>query len=208
MSSPLRPFFEHCFATQFTRYQTEWITLGLEIIEEHQEVIASDFTWKYPASNATERLDERLARIVEVDAAVLGVLLYRIEHGIFRRDPAHPSLPYFAQVMKARTGMEIYFSTEIGPRFIVMHGFGVVIGPRNRIGSNFTVYQGVTLGQRRFYQSCERILIGDHCTLFAGAMVIGALTLGDHVQVAANAVLLVDAESRSTYAGIPAAKIS
>jgi serine O-acetyltransferase len=135
------------------------------------------------------------------------VLLYRIEHGIFRRDPAHPSLPYFAQVMKARTGMEIYYSTQIGPRFVVMHGFGIVLGPRNRIGSDFTIYQGVTLGQRRFNRPEERIVIGDHCTLFAGAKVIGAVTLGDYVNVGANAVLLGDADSHATYAGIPATKV-
>lgn len=208
MNSPLRPFFELCFAGQFTRYQPEWITLGLEMIEEHRELIASDLDRRYPAASPETSLAERLAQAIELDTALLGGLLYRIEHGIFRRDPLHPSLPYFAQIMKGRTGMEIYFSTEIGPRFKVMHGFGIVIGPHNRIGSDFTIYQGVTLGQRRFNRPDERIVAGDHCTLFAGAKVIGAITVGDRVRVAANAVLLSDAEPHATYAGIPAVKVS
>jgi serine O-acetyltransferase len=103
--------------------------------------------------------------------------------------------------------MEIYYSTSIGEGFRVMHGTGLVIGPRHQIGKNFTVYQGVTLGQRRQHCPEEALEIGDDCVLFAGAKILGKLRIGNGVKVAANAVLLCDAEEGATYGGIPAKMI-
>jgi serine O-acetyltransferase len=202
MSSPFRPYFEKCFDEAFTRPIPAWIDLAMDMIDEQRELIASDFSIKTPAPGMA--FDEPMAAALETDSALFGVLLYRIEHGIFRRDPAHPALPYLAQVMRMRTGMELYYSTQIGPRFRVMHGVGVVLGPRNRIGSDFTIYQGVTLGQRRQNSPHETMTIGNHCTIFSGAKVLGAVRIGDHVTIAANAVLLSDAQESSTYAGAPA----
>ena len=51
------------------------------------------------------------------------------------------------------------------------------------------------------------MLIGHHCTVFAGAKILGTIKVGDHVTIAANALLLTDAESHATYAGIPAVKV-
>ena len=110
--------------------------------------------------------------------------------------------------MKIRTGAELYYSTAIGPGFLVQHGVGIVLGPRNRIGKNFTIHQGVTLGQRQLHSPGESITIGDDCTVFAGAKVLGTVRLGDGVRLGANAVLLTDAEPHCTYAGIPAVKVS
>lgn len=208
MTSPFHPYLEKCCAELFTRTAPEWIDLAVEMIDAERELIASDFAVKAPAANVGLRFDEPLAAAIECDAALFGTLLYRIEHGLFRRDPAHPALPYLAQIMRARTGMELYYSTEIGPRFRVIHGMGVVLGPRNRIGSDFTIYQGVTLGQRRQNSPHETMVIGDRCTIFSGAKVLGAVRLGDGVRVGANAVLLTDAEPHSTYAGSPAVKVS
>lgn len=208
MTSPFRPYLEKCFAGLFTRPAPEWIDLAVEMIDVQRELIASDFAVKTRAADVRVNFDEAMAAAIECDAALFATLLYRIEHGIFRRDPAHPALPYLAHIMRVRTGMELYYSTEIGPRFRVIHGMGAVLGPRNRIGSDFTIYQGVTLGQRR--QNCphETMLIGDRCTIFSGAKVLGAVRLGDGVCVGANAVLLTDAEPHSTYAGNPAVKVS
>jgi len=44
------------------------------------------------------------------------------------------------------TGIEIHPGAEIGRRFFVDHGMGVVIGETTIIGDDVTLYQGVTLG--------------------------------------------------------------
>jgi serine acetyltransferase len=207
MPSALRPFFDLCFSTQFTHYRREWVSLALDIVQKRQELIASDLHAKYPAAGWEEPLDESLAKVVELDTAMLGTLLYRVQREIFCEDPLHPSLPYFAQLIKARTGMVLSCRTEIGPRFAIMHGFGTHIGPYHRIGKCLTIYQGATLGHQSTSLGEERIVVGDHCILFAGAKVSGGVTIGNHVTIAANAVLSSDAEDQSTYVGSPARKV-
>lgn len=52
-------------------------------------------------------------------------------------------------------------------------------------------------------------MIGDNCYFGSGAKVIGAVRIADNVAVGANAVVTKDIEeSGTTWAGIPAKKIS
>ena len=45
-----------------------------------------------------------------------------------------------------RTGIDIHPGAEIGARFFIDHGTGVVIGETTAIGDRVRIYQGVTLG--------------------------------------------------------------
>lgn len=208
MSSYLERFFRLGFDGLFVSYEASWLSLAAELSREAHELIASDLGVKYPAlAQTAEPLDTKLAAALDTDATLQAALIYRISHALFRRDPQHAALKFFAHFMRVRTAMELYYSTEIGPRLRIMHGTGVVLGPRNQIGSDFTIYQGVTLGQRRQFSSHETMTIGDRVSIFAGAKVLGALRIGDDVKVAANAVLLSDAEAGATYAGSPARKV-
>jgi serine O-acetyltransferase len=205
MNTALHTFLAKGFVTLFTRFEPEWIDLAAAKADEARELILSDVRKKYPdfaADNAT------FAGILDTDATIVGTTLYRLSHALFRAEPRHEALRYLAQFMRVRTAMEIYYSAEIGPGFRVMHGAGLVLGPRHRIGSDFTVYQNVTLGQRRNDCPQEFLTIGDRCTFFAGAAALGTLTVGDDVKLAANAVLLADADAGGTYAGAPAVKVS
>lgn len=185
-----------------------WITTAMTALDAQKELMASDALLRYPSMDSGSNFISELSREIETDAPLLAGMLYRIEHKIYLDDPHHPALRVLAHLMRFRTGMEIYYSTSIGPRFRILHGQGVVVGPRNRIGADFTIYQGVTLGQRRQFSSEETIQIGDRCQIFAGAKVIGNLRITDDVSVGANAVLLHDAETPGTYVGAPARKVS
>lgn len=203
----MEEFFKRNLELLYGRCESSWMGAIVASMESERELILSDVTLGRPNLDTGSRFARELLGIVEIDAAQLGVLLYRIERGIFLREPGHPVLPFLAQLMRFRTGMEIYYSSEIGPRFWVVHGIGIVIGPRHRIGSDFMIYQGVTLGQKHIYSSEEHLTIGDGCIFFANASALGALTLGNNVKVAAGAVLLSDAVNDSTYAGVPARKV-
>lgn len=67
--------------------------------------------------------------------------------------------------------IEIYYSTDIGPGFKINHGVGSVIGARAKIGSNFTIHQNCTIGDRKG----GRPTIGDNVVMYAGLMVLGKL---------------------------------
>ena len=199
----LRKWFEH----YFTNYSPDWIDAALSGFGDGRALFFSDLGCVHPSVAEAQDFNRDVLDLIETDTTLEAVFLYRLVRSIFLHDPKHASLRYFAHLMKAKTSAEIYYSTEIGPRFRVEHGFGIAVGPRNRIGSDFIVHQGVTLGQRHMYSPHETMTIGHHCVIGAGAKVLGALTIGDHVKVAANAVLLTDAESHATYAGIPAVKV-
>jgi serine O-acetyltransferase len=146
--------------------------------------------------------------IIETDATIEANFYYRLERALYLREAQHPALRYFANLMRTKTSIEVYYSADIGPRFNITHGVGLVIGPCHVIGSDFVAYGDVTLGQRKPRVPRETIKIGNHCMVCTGAKVLGDLTIGDNVRVGAGAILLSDAESNSTYAGVPARKVA
>jgi serine O-acetyltransferase len=184
-----------------------WIDAALGSLESTMELVISDTTLRLPQIDTGTDFLKELATAVETDAVLLAIVLYRISRGIFLDDAAHSALPVLAHLMRFRSSMEIYYSTDIGPRFRVEHGMGTVIGPRNKIGSDFTVHQCVTLGQRRLFAKQEFITIGNNCQIFSGAAILGSVRIGDDVKIGANAVLLTDAEEGSTYVGVPARRV-
>ena len=51
-----------------------------------------------------------------------------------------------SQSASRKTGIEIHPGAQIGRRFFIDHGTGIVIGETTVIGDDVTIYQGVTLG--------------------------------------------------------------
>ncbi len=179
-----------------------------ELFSETRDILADDISFRYKGKSvAALKDDEALFDIMQVDQCLEATFLYRFERAIFLRDEKNALLPYLASLMRLRTGLEIYYSTDIGPGLNIQHGFGIVIGPRNRIGKNFIIHQQVTIGQARLYGSNESASIGDNVTVFAGAKILGSLRVGDNVRIGANAVLVDDAEANSAYVGVPAKKV-
>jgi serine O-acetyltransferase len=118
--------------------------------------------------------------------------------------PALPGLlNYFNLVL---FGLEVTARCEIGPGIFFPHPAGTVIGAW-RIGTNVTIFQGVTLGAKGLDMGFDPGLrpdIGDHVMIGAGAKILGGIRLGRRVTVGANAVVLHSVEEGSTVAGIPA----
>jgi serine O-acetyltransferase len=195
----------HALASAFGEASHDAIDKSVNLMNAVRELIRSDFLRaNHPAMWDDE---ERCRHLLLTSAPWQATLLYRVSHALFLTAPEDPLLDMLSYVMRTRTGIEVYYSSTIGEGFRIMHGEGLVLGPRNRIGKNFTVYQGVTLGQRRQNSPEESLEIGDDCIFFAGARILGKLKIGNDVKVAANAVLLCDAEDGATYGGIPAKRI-
>ncbi len=105
---------------------------------------------------------------------------------------------------KILTAIEIHPGANIGKRFFIDHGLGVVIGETAEIGDDVTIYQGVTLGGTSLEKGKRHPTIGDNVIIGAGAKVLGAITLGDGVRVGSNAVVINDVMPNTTVVGIPA----
>lgn len=87
-------------------------------------------------------------------------------------------------------GIELPVSTRVGPGLRLRHGFGVVVNPASRIGANVMLRHGVTLGNRRLADDCP--VIEDDVEIGVGAVVVGAVTIGQGAKIGPNAVVFHD----------------
>lgn len=100
------------------------------------------------------------------------------------------------------SGCHIHLASSIGPGLKLPHPAGVVIGEGCTLGASVTVYQHVTIGRSMAtdaYPSVE-----DGVTLFPGAVVVGAITVGAGAVVGANSVVRHDVPPGAVVAGNPA----
>lgn len=109
-----------------------------------------------------------------------------------------------SQVSRFFTGIEIHPGAQIGKRFFIDHGMGVVIGETTIIGDDVTMYQGATLGGTGKDKGKRHPTIGNNVTIGAGAKVLGPITIGDNTKIGAGAVVLKNLSPNITAVGIPA----
>ena len=75
----------------------------------------------------------------------------------------------FSQLARLITGIEIHPGAQIGRRFFIDHGMGVVIGETTIVGNDVTLYQGVTLGGTGKEHGKRHPTIGDNVVIGSGA---------------------------------------
>ena len=86
------------------------------------------------------------------------------------------------------TGADIPLVCRIGGGLLMPHPNGIVIHPNAVIGPNCLLMQQVTIGTR----NSEPPVIGGHVDIGAGAKILGAVKIGDHAQIGANALVIHD----------------
>ena len=81
-------------------------------------------------------------------------------------------------------------------------GVGVVVAPGVSVGPRTFLCQNVTLGERPDAPGVPRV--GANVMVGAGATVLGPVTIGDHAEIGANALVLEDVPPGAVVAGVPA----
>lgn len=105
-------------------------------------------------------------------------------------------------------GIQIPFSTEIGPGLCIGHFGSIIVNGRTRIGRNCNICQDVTLGESSRGKTAGNPTIGDNVYIGPGAKVFGRITIGNNVAIGANAVVTKDVPDNAVVVGIPAKIIS
>ncbi len=108
-----------------------------------------------------------------------------------------------SQAARALTGVEIHPGATLGPRVFIDHGAGVVIGETAIVGSDVTIYHGVTLGGTSLNVGKRHPTVGDRVTIGAGAKILGDIEVGSDSRIGANAVLVRSVGSDSVVVGVP-----
>lgn len=162
--------------------------------------ITSDFERSWPGSGIPKRMWLAL-----VDPGVQATLLLRIQTSLSR---SH--LGFCAALVRrinhAINGIDVVLGAEFGKALVIRHPAGIVVGRRAKLGDNVTVLQNVTIGQRNIRpgdpSDCPKIL--SNVVIGAGAVVVGAITVGRDAVVGANAFVDKNVPPAHLAVGIPA----
>jgi len=101
------------------------------------------------------------------------------------------------------TGIEIHPGAEIGRRFFIDHGMGVVIGETAVIGDDCTLYHGVTLGGTSWNKGKRHPTLHNNVVVGAGAKVLGPIEIGEGARIGSNSVVVKAVPAGATVVGIP-----
>jgi len=131
---------------------------------------------------------------------VLVISIQRLAHVLYRlRVPLLPRM--LTEYAHERTGCDIHPGARLGSHFFIDHGTGVVIGETAIVGTGVRLYQHVTLGARSPLGAARRSpreryarhpIVGDDVVIYAGATILGRVTIGDGATIGGNVWLLDD----------------
>lgn len=130
------------------------------------------------------------------------IMFHRITHKLWRLNLKWAAR-FLAHIARWLTGIEIHPGANIGRRFFIDHGLGVVIGETAEIGDDVTLYQGVTLGGISTNEGKRHPTLGDGVVVGAGAKILGPFKVGNNARVGSNAVVLKAVPDDATVIGIP-----
>jgi len=147
------------------------------------------------------RINEDIKAVLRQDPAARNsievILTYPGLHAVWGYRIAHLlwnlKLKLLARIysnwIRAVTGIEIHPAAKIGRRFFIDHGMGVVIGATAIVGDDVMIYHDVTLGARTGGSGKRHPTIGNNVVIGAGARVLGDISVGNGVKIAANMVV-------------------
>lgn len=190
----------------FTSPSVESSTWDCDSCEARAEEIVSKFMTELPELQRKLFIDARAAyngdpASISVNECIysypglFAITGYRIAHVLYKLDvPIIPRI--ITEHAHTLTGIDIHPGAEIGESFFIDHGTGVVIGETTIIGNNVRLYQGVTLGAKSFpldengnpVKGIPRHpIIEDNVVIYAGATVLGRITIGKDKVIGGNA---------------------
>jgi serine O-acetyltransferase len=105
-------------------------------------------------------------------------------------------------------GIELPWSAQVGRGVVIEHQGGIVIHGASVIGDRCIIRQNCTLGLRRLDALAAAPTLEADVQIGAGAVVLGAVTIGQGSVIGANAVVLDDLPRGAIAVGIRARTLS
>ena len=165
-------------------------------LPEIRSLLDSDVLAAYTGDPAARSVDE----VLLCYPGVLAMIHHRLAHQLYRL-----GLPLLARIVAelahSVTGIDIHPGAQMGSGFFIDHGTGVVIGETALIGRRVRLYQAVTLGAKRFPVDAQGHLekglprhpvVEDDVVIYAGATILGCVTLGRGATIGGNVWLTQD----------------
>ncbi len=153
-------------------------------------LLDTDIEAAFSGDPAAHSIDE----VISCYPGVSALIKHRLAHELYKRGVLILAR-MIAEIAHSETGIDIHPGAEIGDSFFIDHGAGVVIGETTRIGRHVRLYQGVTLGAKRFEKdetgalkkgAPRHPIIEDEVVIYAGAAVLGRITVGRGSSIGGN----------------------
>ena len=165
-----------------------------------RRILDIDVQTAFQGDPAARSVDEVLLCYPGIHA----IIYHRLAHTLYEL-----GIPLLARIVAelahSSTGIDIHPGAQIGSGFFIDHGTGVVIGETAVIGERVRVYQAVTLGAKTFPTDdtgalqkglARHPIVEDDVVIYAGATVLGRITIGKGSVIGGNVWL-----TRSVPAG-------
>jgi serine O-acetyltransferase len=116
------------------------------------------------------------------------------------------SILYRAAYRRCRNvyGIELPYTVALGRRVVIEHQGGIVIHGGSKIGDDCIIRQNCTLGIRTLDKLSDAPTLAERVNVGAGAVILGAISIGAGAQIGANAVVLQDVPAGALAVGVPA----
>ncbi|MGE4369724.1 MAG: serine O-acetyltransferase EpsC [Burkholderiaceae bacterium] len=188
-----------------------------QALPEIRRLLDTDVLAAYQGDPAARSVDE----VLLCYPGVLAMIHHRIAHQFYKQG-LHLLARMSSEIAHSSTGIDIHPGAQIGACFFIDHGTGVVIGETAVIGRRVRIYQAVTLGAKRFPTDesgklekglPRHPIVEDDVVIYAGATILGRVTLGKGCTIGGNVWLINDvppgahvtqAESKGTRTCDPA----
>jgi serine O-acetyltransferase len=172
-----------------------------ERLPQIRELLDCDVLAAYQGDPAAGSVDE----VLLCYPGILAMIHHRLAHELYRLE-----LPLLARIIAeqahSETGIDIHPGAQIGAGFFIDHGTGVVIGETAILGQRVRVYQAVTLGAKRFPADddgnprkglARHPIVEDNVVIYAGATILGRVTIGQGSVIGGNVWLTQDVPPNS-----------
>jgi serine O-acetyltransferase len=187
------------------RFSPQFEDADEALLSEQAQAITREFAASLPAIRALLVSDVQaamagdpaassVAEIMLCYPGTIAILYHRLAHRLHRL-----GVPFLARlaadIAHSLTGIDIHPAAHIGASFFIDHGTGVVIGETAIIGERVRLYQAVTLGAKRFPVDANGVLVKgaprhpiveDDVVIYAGATVLGRITVGAGSTIGGN----------------------
>ncbi|MCL1933179.1 MAG: serine acetyltransferase [Candidatus Azobacteroides sp.] len=161
----------------------------IERLPDIKRLLSTDVKAIYDNDPAAKSFGE----IIFCYPAIKALLNHRVAHELYLSEiPLIPRI--VTEMAHAETGIDIHPGATIGEYFSIDHGTGIVIGQTAVIGNHVCLYQGVTLGAKKFVLDeagnpmdlPRHPILEDNVTVYSNASILGRITIGKGTIIGGN----------------------
>ncbi|MBI5509289.1 MAG: serine acetyltransferase [Deltaproteobacteria bacterium] len=170
-------------------------------LPEVKRLLGTDVQAAYEGDPAATSPDETILCY----PGIMAITNHRLAHELYRLEVPLLSR-MIAEHAHSLTGIDIHPGATIAESFFIDHGTGVVVGETSVLGKNVRLYQGVTLGAKSFPLDADgnpikgiprHPILEDEVVIYAGATVLGRITIGKGSVIGGNVWLTKDVPANS-----------